>query len=77
MDIIEKETIDEIIFRTINPRNRIMLELMSRAGMKISVVMELTSSDIAGRKLALRHLKSCRDKEPVYEWSRVHNNYFL
>ena len=28
--IIEKETVDEIIFRTTKPRNRLMLELMAR-----------------------------------------------
>jgi integrase len=28
--IVDKETIDEIIFRTMNIRNRIMLELMAR-----------------------------------------------
>ena len=32
-DIIEKETVDEIIFRTSKPRNRLMLELMARGGM--------------------------------------------
>jgi hypothetical protein len=30
---IEKETVDEIIFRTSKPRNRLMLELMARGGM--------------------------------------------
>ena len=65
-NIIEKETVDEIIFRTINPRNRIMLELMSRAGMRISEVLKLTPNDIDGRKLTLRHPKSGRDKELVY-----------
>jgi len=29
-NIIEKETVDEVIFRTSNPRNRLMLELMAR-----------------------------------------------
>jgi site-specific recombinase XerD len=33
--IVDKETIDEIIFRTMNIRNRIMLELMARGGMRI------------------------------------------
>ncbi|MBW3014386.1 phage integrase N-terminal SAM-like domain-containing protein [Candidatus Woesearchaeota archaeon] len=33
-DIIEKDTVDEIIFRTDNVRNRLMLELMARGGMK-------------------------------------------
>jgi len=30
--ILEKEVVDEIIFRTTNPRNRLMLELMARGG---------------------------------------------
>jgi len=29
--------VDEIIFRTTKPRNRLMLELMARGGMRISV----------------------------------------
>ena len=33
--IIEKETIDEIIFRTTKVRNRLILELMARGGMRI------------------------------------------
>ena len=38
-NILKKNIVDEIIFRTINPRNRIMLELMSRAGMRIREVL--------------------------------------
>jgi integrase/recombinase XerD len=34
-NIIEKETVDEIIFRTTNVRNRFILELMARGGMRI------------------------------------------
>ena len=33
---LESITPDEIIFRTTNPRNRIMLELMAKSGMRIS-----------------------------------------
>ncbi len=29
---LEKEVVDEIIFRTVKPRNRLMLELMARGG---------------------------------------------
>jgi len=35
--IFEKEMVDEIIFGTTQPRNRLMLELMARGGMRISV----------------------------------------
>jgi hypothetical protein len=39
---IEKETVDEIIFRTNNVRNRLMLELMARDRMRIGEVLKLT-----------------------------------
>jgi integrase/recombinase XerD len=65
-NILEKDIVDEIVFRTTNPRNRIMLELMSRAGMRISEVLKLTPNDIDGRKLTLRHPKSGKDRERVY-----------
>jgi integrase/recombinase XerD len=44
-NIIEKETIDEVIFRTTQPRNRLMLELMARGGMRIGEVLKLTMND--------------------------------
>jgi integrase len=72
-NILEKDIVDEIIFRTTDPRNRIMLELMSRAGMRISEVLKLTPNDTDGRKLILRHPKSGRDKELVYIPQRLSN----
>ena len=39
--IIEKETVDEIIFRTTKTRNRLILELMARGGMRIGEVFKL------------------------------------
>ena len=44
--IIDKEIVDELIFRTTNQRNRLMLELMARGEMRISEVLKLTPSDI-------------------------------
>ena len=65
-NIIEKETVDEIIFRTSKPRNRLILELMARGGMRISEVLKLTPSDINGRRLTLRDPKSGREQEFVF-----------
>jgi integrase len=72
-NILEKDIVDEIIFRTTNPRNRIMLELMSRAGMRISEVLKLTPNDTDGRKLTLRNPKSGKDRELVYIPQRLSN----
>jgi integrase/recombinase XerD len=63
---VDKETIDEIIFRTMNIRNRIMLKLMARGGMRIGEVLNLKSADIQERTLAVQNPKSCRVGETVY-----------
>jgi integrase/recombinase XerD len=64
--ILEKEAVDEVIFRTIKPRNRLMLELMARGGMRISEVLQLTPSDVEDRKLTLRNPKSDKEREIVF-----------
>ncbi len=64
--ILEKDVVDEIIFRTIKPRNRLILELMARGGMRIGEVLKLTPSDVQERKLTLREPKSGRGQEVVF-----------
>ena len=53
-NILDKEIVDELIFRTTNQRNRLMLELMARGEMRISEVLKLTPSDIIDQKLILK-----------------------
>jgi len=69
--ILEKDTVDEIIFRTMITRDGIMLELMARAGMRISKVLNLTPMDIDGCKLILQKPKSGRPGEIVYIPSKL------
>ncbi|MDD3814114.1 MAG: site-specific integrase [Desulfocapsaceae bacterium] len=64
--IVDKEIVDEIIFRTMNIRNRIILELMARGGMRIGEVLNLTPADIQERTLAIQNPKSGRTGETVY-----------
>jgi len=64
--IVDKETVDEIIFRTMNTRNRLILELMARGGMRIGEVLNLRSCDIQERNLAIQNPKSGRTGEIVY-----------
>jgi integrase len=65
-NIIEKETVDEIIFRTTKIRNRLILELMARGGMRIGEVLKLTFNDIQDRKLVIREPKSGKEQEHVF-----------
>ena len=64
--ILEKDVVDEIIFRTPNPRNRLLLELMARAGMRIGEILKLRSKDIEGRKAIIRAPKSGKEAEAAY-----------
>jgi len=65
-EIIEKDVIDEIIFTTVKPRNRLILELMARGGMRVGEVLNLKSRDINGRKLTLKDPKSGKEREHVF-----------
>ena len=64
--IFDKDTIDEVIFRTLNARNRIVLELMARGGMRVSEVLGLKPADIDDQKLLLHDPKSGREREIVF-----------
>jgi integrase len=64
--ILEKDIVDEIIFRTQNQRNRIMLELMARGCMRIGKVLNLTPMDIEDRKVIIQDPKSGRESEVVF-----------
>ncbi len=65
-DILEREVVDEMVFRTENPRNRLMLELMARGGMRVGEVLNLTPRDIEDRKIIIREPKSGREAEVVF-----------
>ncbi|MGD9041795.1 MAG: site-specific integrase [Desulfobacteraceae bacterium] len=71
--ILEKEVVDEMIFRTENPRNRVMLELMARGGMRVGEVLKLRPKDIEDRKILIRDPKSGKEAEVVYIPQKVAN----
>jgi integrase/recombinase XerD len=64
--ILEKDVVDEMIFRTQNPRNRLMLELMARSGMRIGEVLKITPTDIEDRKAIIQDPKSGKEAEAVF-----------
>ena len=64
--ILEKETVDEIIFRQTSQRNRIILELMARGGLRVSEVLNLTPNDVEDQKLVIREPKSGKEVEYAF-----------
>ena len=64
--ILEKEKVDEMIFRTTKQRDRLMLELMARGGMRVGEVLQLIADDIDDRKIRIRKPKSGKGVEVVF-----------
>ena len=63
--------VDEIIFKVENTRDRLMLELMARGGMRIGEVLKLTPRDVYDRKLIIRDPKSEREKEFIFNTQKI------
>jgi len=57
---------DEIIFRTTNVRDRLIMERMARGGMRVGEVLKLTVNDIQNRKLVIRDPKSGKEREYIF-----------
>ena len=64
--ILDKETIDEIVYNTKNLRDRLILELQARCGLRIGEVLKLKVSDVSDRKLSLKEPKSGKDEEVAF-----------
>jgi len=56
--ILDRDVVDEIIFRTNHSRNRLILELMARGGMRVGEFLKLKAKNVHGRKLILSDPKS-------------------
>ena len=65
-DIIAREVVDEIIYRCRQPRNRLIVELQARCGLRLGEVLKLRVSDVNDRKLSLRNPKSGREGEVAF-----------
>jgi len=64
--ILDKETVDEIIFNSRSVRDRLILELQARCGLRIGEVLNLRASDVSGRKLIIQEPKPGRDAEIAF-----------
>jgi integrase len=64
--ILDKETVDEMIFNAGSIRDRLILELQARCGLRIGEVLNLKASDLSGRKILIEDPKSGRDAEVAF-----------
>jgi integrase/recombinase XerD len=64
--ILDKETVDEIIYNSKSLRDRLIMELQARCGLRIGEVLGLKAKDISDRKLILKEPKSGKDEEMAF-----------
>jgi integrase/recombinase XerD len=65
-DVIAREAIDEVIYRCKKGRNRLIMELQAKCGLRIGEVLKLRACDVHDRKLLLRSPKSGREEEVAF-----------
>lgn len=63
---ISKDIIDEMIYKTLNVRDRILLELQARCGLRIGEVLKLRCENINGRKIVIEEPKSGNNAEIAF-----------
>jgi len=65
-DVVPREVVDEVIYRCRKPRNRLIMELQARCGLRIGEVLHLRWCDVRERKLLLKNPKSGREEEAAF-----------
>ena len=64
--ILDKEIVDEMIYNTKNPRNRLILELQARCGLRIGELLNIKAQDVSERKLTIKEPKSGKEAEVAF-----------
>ncbi len=64
--ILDRETIDEMIYDTKRQRDRLLLELQARCGLRIGELLKIRVSDVSDRTIILREPKSGKEIEMAY-----------
>jgi len=64
--IMDKEAVDEMIYSARCLRDRLILELQARCGLRVGELLQLKVSDVSERKLILCEPKSGKESEVAY-----------
>jgi integrase len=64
--ILDKEVVDEMIYNTRDRRNRLMLELQARCGLRIGELLNVRVSDVSERRVTIKQPKSGKEAETAF-----------
>ncbi len=64
--ILDREMVDEMIYNANRQRDRLILELQARCGLRIGELLKIKVSDVTDRTIILREPKSGKQAEIAY-----------
>ncbi|OGP87446.1 MAG: integrase [Deltaproteobacteria bacterium RBG_16_48_10] len=64
--ILDREIVEELIYNTQTLRDRLILELQARCGLRIGEALKIKVSDVLDRKLILKEPKSWKELEVAF-----------
>jgi integrase/recombinase XerD len=64
--ILDRETVDEMIYNTKRLRDRLILELQVRCGLRIGELLKIKMADVSDRTITLWEPKSGKEAERAY-----------
>jgi integrase/recombinase XerD len=64
--ILDREIVEELIYNTQTLRDRLILELQARCGLRIGEALKIKVSDVMDRKLVLKEPKSGKESEVAF-----------
>ena len=64
--ILDREIVEELIYNTRTLRDRLILELQARCGLRIGETLKIKVSDLVDRKLVLKEPKSGKESEVAF-----------
>jgi integrase len=65
-EVLDKELVDQLIYSTKSDRDRLILELQARCGLRIGEVLKLRAADVVDRKLTIHEPKSGKESEIAF-----------
>jgi integrase/recombinase XerD len=64
--ILDRESVEELIYKAKNLRDRLIVELQARCGLRIGELLKIRVADVSERKLVLRTPKSGKESEVAF-----------
>jgi len=71
--VLDKETVEELIYNAQTLRDRLILELQARCGLRIGETLKIKVSDAVDRRLMLKEPKSGKESEVAFMPEQIAN----